>query len=406
VISSVVVRQNASGTPLSPQDGIYDITLKSPAMLGAGSFTDSMEFEACFDAACTAPVPNSRRTVSVSLFIITDPTAFSRRLVPNVAGATDMVWSEANQSLYATVNSGTDHRIVQVDPVTMATTSSPPMEAGAAHQNVRHIAVSTDGSYLYAGSASNPYVYRLQLPSLALDEPVPLGMTGPLGSYPRLARDFAMIPGQPQSFVVSTSGANDGNAGVFVYDGLTRRPDILPIDPSQVLERPRWLVPSGAPGTFISQNLGPSFPQVNNFELLTVDATGIHVTGSVPTGHQFVFAKPRRVGNTLYLWNGQIIDATNGALLGTLPTSAGEIVDVLPVEARNRLFVWTLIQFKYYVQSYELSSMQLLGAAQVDFGSGSSQSSGTDQYMVAWGSEGIALSGGTIVLLSGPLFGG
>jgi len=391
----------------SPQVGVafgqYEMTLKPPASLGSGIFKDSMTFEACFDEACTSVVPNSSHTVNFDILVTTTPgVEFVRKTVTPATGATTVVWSAADQSLYLAASAfasigpsvGVDPRILRIDPLTMTTSASVTLPG----ENLQSMAVTPDGSYLYVSSKTKPAVHRLQLPSLTEDLSVPLGNFSE--STPYLANDLAPIPGQPQSFVVAVAH-NFSHGGVYVYDNATARPVSLQPVAAQAFEAARWLVPAATPGVFISQNYGPSQPPVNNIEQLTLDAAGISVTSTAPTASGLnMGVKPHRVGNKLYAIDGKIFDATTGALLAalTLPDS-GMPYALLPDEAHNRIFVWMSVRQKGFILSYDMTTLQPLGFAPV------STPANFNGTMTLWGNEGVALADGAqLTVMSGSFF--
>jgi hypothetical protein len=392
----------------SPQVGVafgqYEMTLRPPSVLGSGIFKDSMTFEACFDQACTNVVPDSSHTVDFDILITVAPGVdFVRKSVTPSTGATAVVWSAADQSLYVAASAnasngpivGVDPRVLRIDPLTMSTSASVTLPG----ENLQNMAVTPDGSYLYVGSKTKPAVHRLQLPALTEDLSVPLGNFSP--STPYLANDLATIPGQPQSFVVAV-GHNSSHGGVYAYDNATARPASLQPVGAQAFEFARWLVPAAAPGTFISQNYGPSQPQVNNIEQLAVGHTGISVTTSTPTASGLIVGtKPHRAGNKLYTFDGKILDVATGALLGTLslPESTTPYA-LVPDEAHNRIFVWMSVRQKDFIISYDMTTLQLLGYAPVSPAPGN-----FDGSMTLWGSEGVALTDGQqLIVMSGSFF--
>jgi len=405
LITSAVFAQPGFSPQVGVAFGEYELTLKPPATLGSGIFKDSMTFDACFDQACNSVVPNSSHTVNFDILITATPDVdFVRKSVsPGTSGATAVVWSAADQSLYVASSAfasggalvGVDPRVLRIDPLTMSTSASVTLPG----ENLQNMAVTPDGSYLYVGSKTKPAVHRLQLPSLTEDLSISLGNFSQ--STPYLANDLATLPGQPHSVVIAV-GHNLSHGGVYVYDNATARPTSLQPVVAQAFEAARWLVPAATPGTFISQNYGPSQPQVNNIEQLTVDASGISTTSSTPTASGLVVGvKPHRAGNKLYTFDGKILDAATGALLGslTLPDS-GAPYALLPDEAHNRIFVWMSVRQKEFIVSYDMTTLRLLGFAPVSSAQGNYNGS-----MTLWGNDGVALTdGGQLIVMSGAFF--
>ena len=377
--------------------------LKPPASLGSGFFTDTMHFEGCFDAACTSIVPGSRYTLSFDLLIsATEGTEFTRRsLAPNM-GAREVVWSPANQSLYV-VAGLVDPQILQVNPLTMASTTSSALGVANPPQ---HLAVSQDGSYLYMGSKTQPTILRLQLPAMTQDLSIPLGNFN--SSSPYVVNDLAMVPGQPQTFVVARAWSIY-HGGILVYDNAVARAAAIAPDPGQVFEYARWLVPAAAPGTFISMRYGPSQPVVNTLsDQLLLDAGGISTGSSLaftPVGLARYWTKPKRAGAKLYMGDGTILDAATGTLLGSLPSTGDSTIPyaVLPDEANARILVWKQVRQREFILSYDITTLKLLGLAEVH--GAPTETGGSGRGITLWGSDGVALTAGSqLVVLSGAFF--
>lgn len=392
----------------SPQVGHalaqFDISLKPPAALGSGFFTDTITFEACFDSACANVVPGSQHPLNISVVIpATEGVEFARRSLTTPNGATEVTWSPADQSLYlnasAFASGGVSPQLLRVNPATMAISASVTVPG----ENLLHMAVSSDASYMYVGSNTMPVVRRLQLPSLTQDLSIPLGNF--TSSSPYLVNDFATIPGQPQSIVVALRW-NSNHGGIKVYDNSSVRPSSVAVNPSQVFESARWLVPATTVGNFISLSYGPSIPVVNTFDQLTVDAAGIGTSASSPfAGIDGIrmWPKPGRAGSKLYMSDGKILDATTGAMLGTVPNTTGAYV-VLPDEAHNRVFVWNKINQRDMILSYDMATLQLLALAPV-YGGSEPTLAPPNRTMTLWGADGIALTDGTnLIVMSGAFF--
>lgn len=395
LITGVAERQVAH----QAENGIYDITLKPPAALGSGTFTDTMEFEACFDAACTKPVPNSKYTVSLNLLITaTEGVEYTRRVM-QIPGAREVTWSPVHQSLYVVSNSPDDHRVTQVNPATMtigAVSALPPEHMTS---TLLTTALTPDGGYLYLGSFSS-FLYRLKLPSLELERAIPLATATDIFQV----RDLAVIPGMSQSIIVA-GGKLGGDAGVYVYDDTTPRPAFIAPDPSPPSDVPRWLVVGDAPGTFhslqYSLNAGA---RPTTMDLLALDASGLHEIASAPTGYPFGFEKPQRVGSRLFV-RQTIADAFSGAMIGSLAVPNGSIYDTLVDEAHGRIFVWiNLNGSRSVVLSYDLTTLALLAYADIT-NPGTFPLSTSAKIMTLWGNDGLALvNGNQLILLSGPFF--
>lgn len=394
LITGVTEVSYAQGSGAQATPGRYEITLKSPAALGSGNFGDTMEFEACFDAACTRPVPNGKYTFPVSMLVsATEGVEYVRRGTPDTAGARGMVWSETSQLLYISTYS----RMMQLDPRTLATTAGTTLGA----VGLEPLAMTPDGSYLYAGSTTTAFVHRFHLPSLAPDLSVSLGAP-PSTSW--FANDIATLPGQPQSFIVAVRDNSMRNAGVYVYDGDTARGTSVQHAPAQPSERMRWLLPTSTPGQFLTQNYGPASPGTNTMDLLTVDANGISTTGSTPVGNSSYYGKPVRAGSRLFTLGGSILDAETGASIGKLPGRWLSAAEAMAVDlVHRRLYAWfgqTLLA------SYDLDTYKVLGYINLQRPGVVIAQPPAGKAMLTWGDDGLALldDAGGVTLLSGPFF--
>lgn len=408
VIAGMVFGTPTFTTTVGQAYGEYTVTLKAPAALGSGLFTDNVQLRACFDDACVREVPNSRYTLSIRTIVTTSPgMEYSRRVYTSPVsglGATSVVWSAPRQSLYLVASEnasngsfvGLDPRILQIDPLT-ATAGTQVVLPG---ENLLHALPSTDGSLLYVSSRNQPSLRRFQLPSLAPD------ITIPLGSFtqfePFLVTDMAALPGQPQSVVVAV--AHNGNhGGTRVYDNAVLRPDAVALAQGQ--EFARWLVPGDSPGTFVSQSVGPAFPQFNNMQQLAVDATGIRVSASTASTSGIIIGgdRPQRSGNRLFLRDGRILDATTGAQLGALALPDSSLPRAILVdEPHNRVLVWMDVFQRWFMISFDLTTLQPLAYLPV-YAPG--ELAGTGGRMTLWGNDGLALADGTrLIILSGPFF--
>ncbi|HYP79305.1 MAG TPA: hypothetical protein VEQ17_03395 [Steroidobacteraceae bacterium] len=404
VIKSMVLGEAAFIPQVGVAFGQYNITLQPPAALGSGLFPESVSLQACFDAACTQVVPGSAYSMAFNLLIpATEGVEFTRRLAAPERGATNLVWSQANQSLYVASSQlaaqGIDPQVSRIDPLTAAIGPT----ATLAGENLRPLAVSTDGSYLYAGSKTQALVHRLQLPAMTPDLSIPLGSFN--GTEPYVVSDFAMLAGQPQSFVAALSH-NNSSGGIVVFDNATAR--ATSIAPVQALELPRWLVPTPVPGTFLSQSYGPSAPQVNTLDQVEVSASGISTASSATMAAGLILGgKPQRTGNRLYSPDGKALNATTGALLAVLGLPEQGVLNGLLVdEANNRMFIWAVVRARPFILSYDLTTLKLLAFAPLPLPVGSTTAStpGTGN-MTLWGADGLAVADGTqVIILSGAFF--
>jgi hypothetical protein len=114
--------------------------------------------------------------------------------------------------------------------------------------------------------------------------------------------------------------------------------------------------------------------------------------------------KPAHAGNELFTTLGQVIDATTGMQVGTLPRPNSYVAHaVLADAARGRVYLWTSVDTREYILSYDMLTRELLALAPVYPGPGFGSAS--FPRMILWGTEGVALTNGThLIVLSGPFF--
>jgi hypothetical protein len=190
-----------------------------------------------------------------------------------------------------------------------------------------------------------------------------------------------------------------------VFDNAVARPNSVQRLPTQSFEQPRWLLPADAPDSFISQLYGQSFPQVNNYELLSVDVNGISKVSSSPTGHEFFYPKPARAAERMFTNTGGILDSSSGAMLGQVPgVGSGLAYAVVADAARGRLYVWTALDQREVIFVHDLATMTRLSIVPVYPNSGS-PGGYLNKSMVLWGNDGLALTDGNrVIVLSGTVF--
>lgn len=377
----------------------YTINLKPPAVLGSGDFSGSMEFEVCYDPGCLRPVPGSAYTLQLSFPVLaSEGLEYTGRSVAPPQGASEVVWSGANQKFYILSNRGAtrpglpgvDPQIAPVDPATL--------QVGAAvavpGENLRRLTVTPDGTRLYVASSIKPFAYRFTVPALNNDLTVPLGSASPTDPY--MVYDFAMLAGQPDSFVASLESSNR-TQGIRVYDNGTPRANTIP-SPTSELVYPRWLVPASTPGRFVSQYTTQTTPGTNTWDELAVHGTGINTASSTPVVNgEHLAGRPQRAGNRLFTVSGKVFDADTGALVGTFGEQGAQAAAILVDEAHGRLFDLR----RGLLSSYDLTTLQRLAMAQIDV----VPELGLELTLIPWGSEGVAVANmDKLVVLSGPFF--
>lgn len=244
--------------------------------------------------------------------------------------ANDMVWNPASQLLYLSVqstNSSYANSIVALNPATG--TFGVSQTAGT---NPDRLAVSGDGSYLYAGIDGSSSVERLTLPSLSTDISIPIGSS----STPYYAMDIAVAPGAPQTIAVLRGTANifpADQGGVVLYDNAVARPDSIPGiggAPNAEIDTLHW-------GSTSAQLYGAADDSSYDVYALSVNPAGVQIASTYngantpPTGNSTSTPTPQLHFDTttgyLYSDNGAVINPTNGKTVGSFPVAGRMTID-------------------------------------------------------------------------------
>ena len=152
----------------------------------------------------------------------TPPVRLDVRIL-NLA-TSDLVASGATGQLYASIPSragSIGNSVTSVDPSTGAVAS--PVWIGSEPD---HLAVSSDGRYLYAVLDVPGAVRRFDVASRTPRLQWDLGM-GPLDfTLPNTARGIVAVPGSPSSVVVSPARISGNTNGLVVYDDGVPHPNL------------------------------------------------------------------------------------------------------------------------------------------------------------------------------------
>ena len=134
------------------------------------------------------------------------------------SGPSDMVWDATRSRFFASSGSS----VVMINPETAQVEDTIPVGAVA-----NHLAVSSDGTYVYAGIDASAAVWRFQIASHALDLQIPLGTDSQGRNLSAVA--LAAIPGQPHSILVARGYGLYSNLSedAAVYDDAVARSGIL-----------------------------------------------------------------------------------------------------------------------------------------------------------------------------------
>jgi len=281
--------------------------------------------------------------------------------------------------LYASVPSTAPqyaNSIVRLDPTSGAVTGE--VSVGS---NPGTLAITEDGQYLYVGLLGAPTIVRVALTTLTKDIDIPLVSDGFFGN--RYAEDIQPIPGAPQTIAVSTfyTSVSPRNAGTFLFDNATRRTASGPNHTgSNRITR----------GPVASRIYGYNNESTEyGFRSLVVAPDGLYeetVKGGLLNGF---YLDIEYDGGFVYATNGEVVILPAMTKVGTIPASG--VVRPDASNARVHFLNGTA------VSTYHYTTFTSLGAF-------SNASLANHTKLIRWGTDGLAVGGGTtIVLLRGGL---
>jgi hypothetical protein len=306
--------------------------------------------------------------------------------------ANDMVWDPHSQQIYVSVagtNPSNPSSITALNPATgqFGTT----MSAGP---GADRLAVSQDGSWLYAGIDANGAVQRFALPGLANDITISLG-TGPAGeTYYALA--LATAPGSPNTVAVARAVTLNQAGSVVVYDGSSAR--AATVSNFGGYSEPIGSLTWNAAGS----ELYAAFNQVyaNSVYVLGVDVSGVQLWQSdqLSTGSEAVTLGGihySALNGLLYGDDGAVIDPASGKVVNNFAMNAtsegisGSFTPLLTLDDSLGM-AWALAQpvggqsGQYVIEAFDLKTNALLGSIVI------SNVTDTPVKLIRWGSNGLA----------------
>lgn len=257
-------------------------------------------------------------------------TGFSLSSIP--IQANDMVVDSTTQQLYLSVlasNSTNANTITVLNPANSQFGIS--QSAGT---NPDQLAISSDGSYLYAGIDGSASVQRFLLPSLSPDISIPIGSSSSAAPYYALA--IAAAPSNPQTIAVLRGVANISPAdqgGVVIYDDAVPRPTSIPgieASPNAEIDTMQW-------GPTATQLYGAASNSTYDVYALSVNAGGVQIAQTYsgananPPGTVSSIPSPQIHFDTstgyLYSDNGAVINPSTGASVGTFGANGRMTID-------------------------------------------------------------------------------
>lgn len=392
------------------------LTLQTPANLGSGFFASSVTFMVCYDTACTQQVTGSPVTRSIYYNIyLTQGKEYDLTTVASSDGVSDLVYDSVSNKLYVTGLSGYsssnfNQAVTQVDPTTGSVSSQVSL-----NEALSAVAVSDDGTYLYAAASELPVIHRLRLPALQADLDIPLGSSGDpnLGQGDNIVSHMAVAPGAAQTLAVSLGHPHSiQTAGTEIFDGATARSQALA--PLGYYASPDAIAWSGSSGLLYAYRYSSQLPFDMELDSITASGTGLSVqsstdiTGSADYVSQIVYDQGR-----LYDLVGFVRDANSMSILQqiVLPGNLGvpqnppneQIIAVVPDSAHGRFFYLVSNQRTSHLLLYNYDAATFKFLAVADLGSNSFDVA-IKSRMIRWGSNGLALTRNGLQILSGSFY--
>ena len=264
--------------------------------------------------------------------------------------------------------------IVRIDPATGAVTG-----AVSAGNDPEALAITDGGQYLYVGLLGASTIVRVALDAFTKDIEIPLPPDFVGETH---AEDIEPIPGLPQTIAASTFYlSSTAHAGIFLFDDATRRSatEVKNIGSNRITR-----------GLDASRIFGYNAKSTEfAFRSLVVGATGLHeesVTTNLITGFNVDIEYG---GGYVYATTGDVVNVSTMSKVGTI--AANGIVRPDAANARVHFLNGPTIY------TYHYTTFAGLGAF-------SDASLSGHKKLIRWGTNGLAVAGGsTVVLLSGGL---
>ncbi len=257
-------------------------------------------------------------------FTILSGTGFSFSSVP--IDANDMAVDSASGQIYLSMQSGSP---ANPDTITVLDPSTGQLGASVAvGAEADHLAVSDDGSFLYAGVDQSSLVQRFALPNLSKDIAISLGSW--------YAIDVEVAPGAAHTIAVlrGTLGISPPDqGGVAIYDDSVQRPTTVAgqeSSPYAEIDSLQW----GADTTAL---YGENDGGTSDLDVMTVDSGGVKLANDYSQAfatslgeNPFVLnAKLHYAATTGYVYSddGQVVNPSDGTVVGSFGTSGLMVPD-------------------------------------------------------------------------------
>ena len=290
----------------------------------------------------------------------------------------DLVYNTVDGLLYASVPAtaagAIGNAVVGIDPNTGAITRQ--IQVGT---NPNKLALSSDGTQLFVGIDGAGAVAQVNLAQAKIVNQFSLGGGPGVYNAPYTALSLAAVPGLPNSVAVATTGEYGSGSGVAIFDsGVARTGSSVNV--------------AGGPLSFGSSAsklyLGSSY-----IDALTLGSTGI-TNSTQLASTQSTLSNLQYDNGSLYLSNGQVLNAATGGLNGTFYSATNTQANGPVVSDSTLGSAFLAVNFftgPAAVYVFDESSFTLLGTIPIN-------DLGTQGYptnfrkIVRWGQNGIAVA--------------
>ena len=297
-----------------------------------------------------------------------------------------MVFDQVHQQFYLSVtstNGANANTIMVLNPQTATLSSAISTNGGAGK-----LAVSTNGTYLYAGLNSAGSVQRYTLPALQSDIVIPLG-SNIFG--PNYAIDLEVQPGSPHSLAVSRGSQAVSfreQGGIAIYDDATARPQSIPgfnSGPGPI-DALIWN-PNGQSlyGVDTESN-------VPGLYIMTVSSAGVQLQTPAPATSPVGDVHFESTTGYLYTNNGNVIDPRTAGVIASFPLNTieggfGNPPLMVTDGQLNIVYFFGQPEYLGYniLEAYDLTHFTFLGGVAL------TSVSGTPTKMYRWGNNGLAI---------------
>jgi hypothetical protein len=336
--------------------------------------------------------PGTANSNTIGFTVLPNLGANAQMQVLNVSGS-DLAWDATRKLLYVSVPAGdpvSPNTIAVIDPAAAIIRQTIPVA-----DQPGTIALSDDGSYLYAGFSGQAIVQQYSLPSFSLSLTIPMGagVTGTVGTQNSCAFPVAIkvAPGNPQTIAVSEGNPNSEPSGcvLAIYDNATARPNTLSYyTTASTFGSLAW---GADANTLYGQSQYGVEPQ--EIYSATISSSGVSLTNGLNRGGFGLQVHFDPGTKLLYSDSGVITNPVGPVQVGQF--DSGEGVLVATDSALKRAFVLTSSNTigvnnsgqganSYTLNIYDLNTQALLKTIAIP------DVLGAPWRMVRWGTNGLA----------------